>query len=157
MIRTTVAVFCGALTLCSSSVSARCGLAFNESSVYGYGGGALRCTTLEEIEAELRSTSMPRAEVAFAVPTPFDRSRAIVEVDYRPYGALSPRSDILDGPPVTTTSNYRAFVKGWPPVSPLAACTIAGCGSTPAGEGSPTTHCSRSRVNAVRVAPAWGP
>ena len=129
MIRLVVAALLGAAVLLPLPVSARCGLAANESTVYGYGGGALRCTTLEEIEADLRATSMPRAEVAFAVPVPFDRSRVAVDVDYRPYGALSPLSDILVGPPATSTSNYRAYVKGWPPVSPLAACTIAGCGA----------------------------
>jgi hypothetical protein len=59
MIRLVVAALLGAAVLLPLPVSARCGLVANESTVYGYGGGALRCTTLEEIEADLRATSMP--------------------------------------------------------------------------------------------------
>ena len=130
MFRRVVVIAGSAFALLPSLVSARCDLTGTESAIYGYSGGPLRCTTLEEIEVELRGTSMPNAEVAFAVPNPFDRARTPTEVDYRPFGALSPNSEILAGPPATLTSNYRAFVKGWPPVSALAACTIAGCGSS---------------------------
>lgn len=131
MFRTLVAGLAGALLLSASPVFARCTVAANESTVYGYLSWAgTRCTTLEEAEAELRGSTMPLAANAFTIPAAFDRQSVPAELDYRPYGALGTGANVLTGPPVTTTSNYRAFVKNWPPVSPLAACSIAGCGNS---------------------------
>lgn len=132
MIRTfaVFAVACLALIGGSSPALARCDLNSNASSVYGYvAHTGQRCTTLEEAEALMRA-AMPLAEQAFVMPRPFDGATPqSVTLDYRPYGALGLSAGILQGPPATSVPTYRAYVKNWPPVSPLAACTISGCGA----------------------------
>ncbi|MBL8299854.1 MAG: hypothetical protein JNN30_16065, partial [Rhodanobacteraceae bacterium] len=86
MVRVLVAVVAAVLALLSSVVSARCGVAANESSVYGYlSWSGSRCTTLEEVEAELRGSLMPLAANAFTIPGAFDRGPVAAQFDYRPY------------------------------------------------------------------------
>lgn len=143
MLRLVTAAFAVGLLLSASAVSARCGIAANESTIYGYTSlSGSRCTTLEELEAELRGSQMPLAANAFTIPGAFDRQAVVANLDYRPYGALGSGASVLTGPPVATTSTWRVYVKNWPPVSPLAACTIAGCGS----EGCVSPELERQRL-----------
>lgn len=126
-----IAVSLFVAALLPSLAAARCDLPANASSVYGYAApNGQRCRTLEEAEALLR-VDMPLGVNAFPEPGHFDLPLAQPFVlGYRPYGALGVGADVLISPPAATTSSYRAFVRGWPPVSPLAVCTIAGCDSS---------------------------
>lgn len=115
-----------------TAAEAACGLPANASAIYGYRShNGERCHTLEEAEALLRSdANVPPMQLGFPIPGNIDQPNAgVVTLDYRSYGALGLGSSVLTGPPATLTSKYRAFVKNWPPASPLASCTIAGCDS----------------------------
>ncbi|WP_257384934.1 RHS repeat-associated core domain-containing protein [Tahibacter caeni] len=137
-----VALWLG-LTALAIPASASCDLPANASSVYGYlAPNGQRCRTLEEAEASMRA-DMPLMENAFGIPGQFDSGQPpLFTLDYRPYGALGTLADVLKGPPATTVSSYRAYVKNWPPLSPLAACSFAGCGAG----GCPSPELERQRL-----------
>jgi len=132
MIRTYVVVAAAWLGLfgIASPALARCDLPAGASNIYGYVTlSGQRCNTLEEAETLMRA-GMPLAEQAFVMPQPFDLTTPqTAALDYRPYGAIGLTAGVLKGPPATSVPTYRAYVKNWPPASPLAVCTFAGCGA----------------------------
>jgi len=145
MIRTfvVVAIACLALIGVSPPALARCDLPGNASSIYGYlAPTGQRCTTLEEAEALMRA-GMPLAEQAFVMLRPFDvTTPQPVVLDYRTYGALSTAAGILRGGPATSVSTWRAYVKNWPPASPMGGCTFSGCDAS----GCATPELERQRL-----------
>src|SRR5688572_10008699 len=80
----------------SSIAFAECGPSVPGSGIYGYQSVSGTCKTLEEAEAEMRATSLPTMEYAFLIPNNFSQlnSAAGLQLDYRPYAALSSSSPI---------------------------------------------------------------
>jgi RHS repeat-associated protein len=108
----------------SSIVLAECGPSVPGSGNYGYQSLAGPCKTLEEAEAEMRAVVLPTMEYAFLLPNNFaePNSAAGMQLDYRPYAALSTSSPILQQPVNLLSSSYKIYTKGWPPSSVHANC-----------------------------------
>ena len=104
------------------------GMAFpvSASSVYGYTHGATVFKTLEEAEASMRADphpSAPAMELAFTMPGDILSAGSQPKLDYRPFGAIGNQAPVLRPPGEITSSRYRLFTAGWPPVTRSPACS----------------------------------
>jgi RHS repeat-associated protein len=112
------------LSVVAAAASAECGPGVPNSSVYGYPGAAGRCKTLEEAEAQMHASIAPTMEYAFWIPSNFSIAGvAGGSLDYRPYGALSTSSAVLQQPATTVSAAYKLYTKGWPPTNVHSNCT----------------------------------